>query len=425
MLALPCMKARRHTNAHTEAADATSLEITVTPDDKSQRARSPRVLSPSGCGFSQACLLGTATALVISGSVGTVLLTRFVGSRCYLINWSADYSDFWSVPEVFTQVELNHHIEVHQPALLRGMLAHWPAIRKWTPEWFGQTLAERRVEIYFWGRSGADWKRSRIFEVTLNQFAKLVAHHNERIRDHGGDLAAAGPAPYLQEDESLFDEFSYLLMPDVMNLPFRPFVERSRDEAFTEGMDLSHALWIGPTGARTGIHWDSVDALLHQIHGMKRVMLWPPSARSFLYPSAKYNHGAELSDVDASYPNLTRFPRFAQARTISTLLDAGSALYIPAGWWHAVESLDTTISLALRSQSKCERRAAWADDALLWLHRRGLYKPGDCVCHPSARDARRDAEQGMGTDRVDAALRKAGINPEDAEYSPAESSDIH
>ena len=41
------------------------------------------------------------------------------------------------------------------------------------------------------------------------------------------------------------------------------------------------------------------------------------------------------------------------------------------------------------------------------------------------RDARRDAEQGMGTDRVDAALRKAGIDPDDAEYSPAESSDIH
>ncbi len=342
-----------------------------------------------------------------------MLISRFVGTRCYLIDWSADYSDLFTVPIVSNQAELEHHIEEHQPALLRGVLAHWPAVRKWTPEWFGQVLAERTVEIYFWGRTGADWKRSRIFEVTLAQFAKLIAQHVEGAA--GGNVKAAGPAPYLQEDEWLFDEYAPLLMPDVAHLPFRPFIE-SRSEASTD-MDLSHALWIGPPGARTGIHWDSVNAVLHQLHGTKRVTLWPPSARSSLYPSAKYNHGAELSDVDATQPNLTRFPRFAHARSMSTLLDAGSALFIPAGWWHAVESLDTSVSLALRSQSLCERRAAWADDMLRWLHHHGLYKRGDCVCHPPTRDARRDAEQGMGDYWIDAALRSAGIDPDEAESS--------
>jgi len=299
------------------------------------------------------------------------------------------------------------------------VIAHWPALRKWTPEWFGKNLGFRSVEIYFWGRSGADWSRSRIFEVNLAQFASLIAQHSNAVQAFGGDIRAAGPAPYLQEDEHLFDDYYDMLMPDVAHLPFRPYL----DHAATSEMDISHALWIGPPGARTGIHWDSVNAVLHQVMGTKRVTLWPPSARPMLYPSAKYNHGAELSQVDASQPNLTRFPRFAGSRSISTLLVAGSALFLPAGWWHAVESLDTSISLALRSQSPCQLRAALADDALRWLHNRGLYKRGDCVCHPPTVDATSDARHGMGR-AVEAALSSAGVNPHDAEHPhDAESSE--
>ena len=93
------------------------------------------------------------------------------------------------------------------------------------------------------------------------------------------------------------------------------------------------------------------------LKGTKRLTLWPPSARENLYVASKYNHGAELSEVDAAAPNLTRHPRFARARSLSVLLSPGSALYLPAGWWHAVTSLDATISLALRAQGRCERRA--------------------------------------------------------------------
>jgi ribosomal protein L16 Arg81 hydroxylase len=138
---------------------------------------------------------------------------------------------------------------------------------------------------------------------------------------------------------------------------------------------------MGPRGAKTGIHFDSVDALLHQLHGTKRVTMWPPGERANLYPSTKYNHGAELSLVDFSEPNLTRHPNFRHASSISTHLTAGSAIYLPAGWWHAVSSLDASVSLALRSQSRCQAATALGDDFLLWLHNLGLYRRGNCVCH--------------------------------------------
>ena len=138
---------------------------------------------------------------------------------------------------------------------------------------------------------------------------------------------------------------------------------------------------MGPGGAKTGIHYDATDALLHQLYGTKRVTLWPPGERANLYPSSKFNHGAELSLVDFAAPNATRHPSFGRALSISTLLTVGSALYIPAGWWHAVASLETSISLALRAHSRCQALAGVVDDVLLWLHNRGLYRHGNCVCH--------------------------------------------
>ena len=387
-------------------------------------------------GFSLRALVGSAAALVI-GLFTLWEANRFCTSRCYLIDWSAG-STLRAVPVVYTQRELDERIATHEPALLQGALRKWPALSKWSPEFFGRELAPRRVEIFFWGRSGADWMRTRVYVLTMAEYTKLLTRYEVRVAELGREHA--GPAPYLQEDEALIAENGHTLLGDVLGLPYKPFLrpahaptEETRDHHTQQHLQLSSggysphggwaragvqtetAFWMGPTNARTGIHWDSIDAILHQLHGTKHVQLWPPSARSDLYVSTKYNHGAELSLVDAARPNHTSFPRYAHASTLSVELAAGSALYLPAGWWHAVTSLDATISVALRSQSACERRAALVDDLLLWMHERGLYKAHDCVCHrpkPKTSGSRAggdgDDDDGLGQ-AVDALLREAGV----------------
>jgi uncharacterized membrane protein YgcG len=349
---------------------------TLGPSDvESQRQDEEEALRPSRIKRRALCSCGKHT---LFPSVATVFALwfafAFCTSRCFLIDWSASTS-LTAVPEVFSQAALDEHIAAHQPALLRGMLQSWPAVQKWTPSFFGRLLAHRRVEIYFWGQSGADWEKTRVFAVTLAQYAKMLSVHAERVTAHG--VEAAGPGPYLQEDEYLFGENERTLLPDVRHFPYRPH------RAGEWSVESETAFWMGPANARTGVHWDSVNALLHQVHGTKRVRLWPPGARSAMYPSDKYNHGAELSRVDAAAPDPQRFPDFVTAPSVTVDLPSGSALFVPAGWWHAVTSLDTTISVALRSQSACQRRSAVADDLLLWLHNRGWYKKGNCVCHAS------------------------------------------
>ena len=318
----------------------------------------------------------------------------FITTRCFLIDWSADLGSppLTEVPVAHTQAQLDMRIRNHQPALFLAALREWPAVRNWSPDYFARLegMRDRWVEIYFWGHSGADWQRTSILGMTLAEYAKLLTAYGQRRSRLGPQRA--GPAPYLQEDETLFEEFRSVLLLDVAGFPFRPSVSppagwRPFTPVGDAGERYETAFWIGPAGARTGIHYDAVDALLHQLHGAKRIQLWPPSARRSLYPSSKYNHGAELSLVDAAAPNLTEHPAFAEAQSLSVLLSAGSALFLPAGWWHSVTSLDTTVSLALRSTSTCQRVAALSDDILLLLHRLGLYKKGNCVCHSGRGDS--------------------------------------
>jgi hypothetical protein len=259
--------------------------------------------------------------------------------------------------------------------------------------------------------------------MTLAEYAQRLAEYEARVLSEGRQRA--GPAPYLQEEESMYNEFEERLADDVRGLSeFRPYPEpRAERELLIET-----SFWIGPGGASTGlraavarvaarvwpaalpllplglgqrpatrrgatthrrpreaaahalgslgawaessvtppkalarpeprtqsgtgapprqrlaatapwahgpraeraqiprlepraavtagIHYDASNGLLHQLRGSKRCTLWPPSQRHNLYPSDKYNHGAKLSAVDPSAPNLTAVRRVATHRT--------------------------------------------------------------------------------------------------------------
>ncbi|MDJ0630680.1 MAG: cupin-like domain-containing protein [Rhodobacter sp.] len=83
-------------------------------------------------------------------------------------------------------------------------------------------------------------------------------------------------------------------------------------------------LWIGTRGVYTPTHSDDEDNLLIQIHGRKRVLIWPPSTRDGKGPPI----GAEQD-----YPHL------------SVCLGAGDLLYLPKDWAHEVTALDGAVSL--------------------------------------------------------------------------------
>ncbi len=102
-------------------------------------------------------------------------------------------------------------------------------------------------------------------------------------------------------------------------------------------------LWLG-NAFLTPAHIDELDNLACVVGGRRRFTLFPPEQVRNLYigPLDFTPAGAPVSMVSLKSPDFERFPRFREALAAARVadLEPGDALFIPAVWWHHVESFD-------------------------------------------------------------------------------------
>jgi tRNA wybutosine-synthesizing protein 4 len=101
-------------------------------------------------------------------------------------------------------------------------------------------------------------------------------------------------------------------------------------------------LRVNQQGMRLWTHYDTLDNVLCQIVGRKRVVVFPPSQYTNLYMEGS---SSRVTNIDA--PDLDRFPRFAMAmqHAAEFILTPGDMLVIPAMWLHHVTAIDACISV--------------------------------------------------------------------------------
>lgn len=99
-------------------------------------------------------------------------------------------------------------------------------------------------------------------------------------------------------------------------------------------------LWVSGSGLQVGLHFDPAENLNLQLRGRKRFSLYPPGVRDYA-PEPFYSEAAHISGVFRTSPILDaeRFAAFARKQARVVELEAGDLLYLPAYWWHTVESL--------------------------------------------------------------------------------------
>ena len=108
----------------------------------------------------------------------------------------------------------------------------------------------------------------------------------------------------------------------------------------------SNLLLVGHAGNVTPAHYDEQQNLFAQVHGAKRVVLFPPEDFGCLYPFPFHHPCDRQSQVDLYAPDLEAFPRFAHAHPVEACLKPGEVLYIPQYWFHHIENLsDDCVSL--------------------------------------------------------------------------------
>jgi hypothetical protein len=98
-------------------------------------------------------------------------------------------------------------------------------------------------------------------------------------------------------------------------------------------------VYVSPRGAITRLHvdGDGSNTVLHQIHGRKRVFLFPPDAEPML-PKDWPQRSKKRYNINAP-------PDYDGAVALEAVLEPGEILFIPRCWFHEVYTLERSISL--------------------------------------------------------------------------------
>jgi hypothetical protein len=218
----------------------------------------------------------------------------------------------------------------YEPVILRGLVRQWPLVGQSSAAAIAGLIAldnskdvdaimtppEARGRIFYNAdMSGFNFLRNRLPVTQVLQQLARYAHFD------------APPAVAVQS-ALIADCLPGLLVDHA--LPLLPAA-------------IAPRIWIG-NRVVTPTHFDESNNIACVAAGRRRFTLFPPAQIANLYigPIDFAPTGTPISLVDLNAPDFERFPAFrtALASAQTAELEPGDAIYIPALWWHHVQSLE-------------------------------------------------------------------------------------
>jgi Cupin-like domain len=218
-----------------------------------------------------------------------------------------------------------------KPVLLRGQVSDWPAVA-------AARLSDAAIVAYLSREpsarpvqaiAAAPSEGGRFFytpDVTRLNFVRGSGRFEAFLKDLLSAAAHPQPPAMAVQSEDLPS-----LLPGF-----------SRDNRLALLPHVPAKIWIG-NRIKVGTHYDAKENVACCVAGERRFTLYPPHHIVNMYPGPfeLTPAGIPVSMVDPHAPDLARYPRFAEAAEDGQVgtIRPGDAIYIPYGWWHAVESL--------------------------------------------------------------------------------------
>ncbi|HOA37567.1 MAG TPA: cupin-like domain-containing protein [Flavihumibacter sp.] len=222
------------------------------------------------------------------------------------------------------------YYEPKKPVIIRKLAEQWPAYQRWNWNYFKEAVGKVEVGVYNNTKSDA--------------YTPINKADDYMLFGHYLDMVKQGPVGLriflfniLHHAPELTNDFTW---PDTL---MKGFVKKFP------------MLFVGGQGSVTHMHFDiDMSHILHtQFVGRKRVLLFPFEEQYNLYRKPwevlSFANFEKYYDPGHSKLDLSKYPALNKARGFDLTLDHGDTLFMPAGYWHHMEYLDSGFALSLRA----------------------------------------------------------------------------
>ncbi|MBK6991810.1 MAG: cupin-like domain-containing protein [Chitinophagaceae bacterium] len=228
-------------------------------------------------------------------------------------------------PEVFKKEYYNPGV----PVVIKNLAKEWPAYSKWSWDYFKQLVGDKKVPLYN--------------NIKSDAYTPINTADDYKTFGEYIDMISAGPAAWRIFLFNIFDH-----APTLIN-------DFTWPEHMMKGFIKKYPmLFTGGAGSITHMHYDiDLSHILHtQFAGRKRVLMFPNKEQYKLY--RKPYEVLSLADFSHYYeqngaPDYEKFPALKLAEGFDFILEPGDTLFMPAGYWHHMEYLESGFAMSLRA----------------------------------------------------------------------------
>jgi hypothetical protein len=237
-----------------------------------------------------------------------------------------------AIPELTNVDAATFHTELvplHRPVVMRGIVRHWPVVE------YAQRSADAVCSYLSAFDTGAD-----VNAIMTPPAAKGYVGYSAGMQGFTfvrNRLPLAAVIAQLQRYLGNDNAPSLAAQSALIAESIPGFLDEHRMPLLAQS--IQPRIWLGNT-ITVPAHFDEAHNIACCVSGRRRFTLFPPEQVGNLYvgPLDFTPAGAPVSMASADGE---RFPRYREALAASMVaeLEPGDAIFIPALWWHQVESI--------------------------------------------------------------------------------------
>ena len=225
-------------------------------------------------------------------------------------------------PEKFRK----EYLGPHKPLIISDMSHNWPAFTKWTWNYFKDLVGKEKVGVYNNIRAGAHVPVNGADDYMLfGDYLDLIQKGPVELRIFLFNIFKAVPG--IVEDFTFPNKY---LKNVLKKFPM---------------------MFVGGSGSIAHMHYDiDMSHIFHtQFLGRKRVLLVRNDQSPFIYRMPGTVESA-ASFVDwHEHLDEERFPALKYAQAYQAILEHGDTLFMPSGYWHHMQYIDSGFAMSLRA----------------------------------------------------------------------------